>query len=427
MSRPVRRSVEVLRRHCANGIEMICAPLEGFATSALAVTAHVGSRHEDPTTSGMSHFLEHMAFKGTSKRSAMEIALDIEILGADINAFTSRERTAYHISGLGEHFSTHLEILSDVLTDSTFPNAEIEVERGVILQEIARAKDTAGRVAYDAMSRAAWPDQPFGRPVLGCPDVVSSASADNFRSWISRHYRGGNMTISCAGAVDPEFFFDEAERLFSKVPPGGGEGFVPSSWRGGHVAGGGPFAQCQAYVGLPGPKAGGRDEIVADLAAGAFGGGMSSPLFQEIREKRGLAYSVSSHFISSIDGGCFVLAAGTDPTKIGEFAEESTAALAAFSRDPGPRDVERARNGTRARLLTLVEKPMELALELAEDLRIHGRHVPLEEKIAEVESVGTEEIGAFCRGLADKTFAVGTAGPEGGADLSSLLSAGLSR
>ena len=285
--------------------------MPGLKSAAIGVWVGAGGRHERPEQNGIAHFLEHMAFKGTKTRSAVQIAEAIEDVGGYINAYTSREATAYYVRLLEDDVPLGLEVVSDILLNPIFDAREIEVERGVILQEIGQALDTPDDVIFDWLQEQAYPDQPLGRSILGPEERVKAFSREDLSAFISEHYVPGQMILSAAGAVDHDQIVAQAEALFGHLPS------VPliapskALFKGGEYRRIKDLEQAHFTLGFDSPDYQGSEIYTAQIYSVAFGGGMSSRLFQEVREKRGLCYSIFAQTGAYADSGMTTIYAGT--------------------------------------------------------------------------------------------------------------------
>ena len=295
-----------------NGLTIATDRINGVESAALGVWVGTGARAETASTNGVAHLLEHMAFKGTSRRSAADIAAEIEDVGGHLNAYTSKEITAYYARVLKEDISLALDILADILKNSVFDSVELDREREVILQEIGQAADTPEDVAHDAFQAAAYPGQPVGRPILGAPEIIRTIPRAAIVDYMSSRYKPGSMVLSAAGAVDHGQLVELAENLFGDMAPGQAPETEPAVYQGGEERIIKPSEQAHVFFGLPGPHFGAADYYAGHVLSALYGGGMSSRLFQEIREKRGLCYSIYSFMSSMSDTGMFGIYAGTE-------------------------------------------------------------------------------------------------------------------
>ncbi|MFT0860569.1 M16 family metallopeptidase [Ancylobacter sp. G4_0304] len=383
-----------------NGVTVITDAMPHLATASLGIWAGAGSRDEQEGEHGISHLLEHMAFKGTRRRSARAIAEEIEAVGGDINAATSVEHTSYNARVLGEDMPLALDVLADILTEPAFDPEELTREHNVIVQEIGAALDTPDDLVFDLFQERAFPGQPIGRSILGTPDSVRSFGAASLGTYLDRNYRGPRMIVSAAGAVEHEAVVAEAAARLGSVKPGDKPTPVPGRYEGGvEIGGGRELEQAHLLIGLEGRSY--RDPGIHALQVftNVLGGGMSSRLFQEVREARGLCYSVYSFHWGYGDTGLFGVYAGTDAGDVGELVdvvidqiEETVNAMS---------EVELARSKAQAKvgLLAALESSGARADQLARQMLAFGRPIPLEEIVAKVEAVTLEDAKAAGRAL----------------------------
>ena len=354
----------------ANGLRVVTAKLPGFDSAAVAAFVDSGSRNETAAENGIAHFLEHMAFKGTTSRSSLDIAREIESLGSNINAFTSQGVTAYFVTGLGSNIEKSVAIIGDVLTASVFDDADIETEKGVILQEISRSQDNPSSVAYRSFGTTAYPDQALGRSILGEPDFIKSVTRDNFVSFVGRYYVTSNMVVIGSGDIEHTAFVQMVERYFAALPTRPSvPAEVPAKWVGGFGrASSNKFEQVTALVGWDSVAETDERVHAHRLLSSAIGGGMSSPLFQEVREKRGLVYAVGGSHDCGPDYGEFILSAGTTPDKLDEVIKVSCGVFREAAASVSADDLMRAKNRELVSLATIKERPFGLAHFLASHL-----------------------------------------------------------
>lgn len=387
----------------ANGLRVVTHAMPHVETSSLGIWIGVGSRHETESQQGISHLLEHMAFKGTKTRSALQIAEEIEQVGGEINAATSLETTAYYARVLRGDEGLALEILADILQNSAFDPTELEKERDVILQEIAATQDSPDEIAYDLIQEAAFPGQAIGRPILGTPDSVSATTPDDLRAFLAANYAPERMVVSAAGAVEHAGVLRHAEALFGglsqlKVKSGHDE---VARYAGGTRSSAKSFEQSHVLLGFEGPSYRAKDAFTAQVFSGLFGGGMSSRLFQEVREKRGLCYAIYSSAWGLKDSGMFQIHAATGHTMVPDLIDVIGAELAGMAiSGPTGREVSRAKAQLKAGLLMSLESSGARAEQMARHLLVHGRLIAPDELVARVDAVSAEHVRTFARGLA---------------------------
>ena len=397
----------------ATGLRVITATLPGFDSAAVGAFVDVGSRNEGSEENGIAHFLEHMAFKGTTTRSALAIAGEIETLGSNINAYTSQGVTAYFVTGLAATVEKSVAIIGDVLTASVFNEADIATEKGVILQEISRSADNPGHVAYNAFNQTAYPDQAIGRSILGPPEFIKAATRENFTSFVGRYYVAQNMVVVGVGDFAHAAFVQMVERYFAAIPS---RTDLPVEPRAAYVGGlkratSTKFEQVTALLGWQSVPETDQRVYAHRMLATAIGGGMSSPLFQEVREKRGLVYAVHAGHDCGPDFGEFIMQAGTTPENMDELVKVACGVFVSASKSITENDLFRARNRELVGYATIKEKPFSLARYLAGNLFEHGRIVQPDEEKRAVEAVTMEDLIAAAKWIFETAPTVALVGP----------------
>ncbi len=376
----------------AGGLRVATDRMEQVETVSVGVYVGAGTRHEPKALNGVAHMLEHMAFKGTATRDAKAIAEEIENVGAFMNAHTGREQTAYYIKCLKEDVDLALDILSDIFLNSAFDPAEFERERGVILQELGQVEDTPDDVIFDRFQETAFPDQAIGRPVLGTADIIKTLPRAAALDWRNGIYAPGNVVIAASGNLDPARFLARTSELFGKWHGAGQANDEPARYRGGEFRDDSDLEQAHLVLGFPGVGVRDPDYWAVQVYATLLGGGMSSRLFQEIREKRGLCYSISSHASSFADGGVFDVYTGTGEQEMKELIPALVSELRGSRVLPQAAEVRRAKAQMRAGLLMSLESTNARMDALGANLLIFGRDITPEEVSAKVEAVTAEDI-----------------------------------
>jgi predicted Zn-dependent peptidase len=384
-----------------NGLRVVTDAMPWVDTVSLGVWVDVGTRHEPAEINGVAHLLEHMAFKGTERRSARAIAEEIENVGGHLNAYTSREQTAFYAKVLKEDAALGVDILADILQHSTFDADELERERTVIIQEIGQALDTPDDVIFDLFQERAYPDQAMGRPVLGVAEIIKSIEREAVAGYMRRHYAADRMVLSAAGAVDHDRLVDLAARSFTSLPDYRGAPAEPARYEGGDLREDKDLEQVHLVLGFPGVSYTDPDYYAASTLSTMLGGGMSSRLFQEIREKRGLVYTVYSFASSFADGGIFGVYAGTGEDEVAELmpvlCDEIVKAADTLTED----EVARARAQLKASILMGLESTSARSEHVASQLLIYGRPIETPELVRKIDEV---DLGAVRR-LARRLFA----------------------
>ena len=385
----------------ANGVRIVAMRMPHLETASVSVFVRVGSAHESAALNGISHFVEHMVFKGTQARDARRINLDAERLGAEVNAHTDKDHTAFHMSGLGAHAPQFVRMLCDLVRHATFPEAEVERERQVLLQEHIEDDDDPMALAYRLFDHACYRLHPLARPVIGSRRNIERLSRADLVDWVGRHYNGANVIVAAAGAVDPDAIAREVEAALGSMPRGAVDLVASPTWAGGlrsgRITG---SSQTHVVLGFPIPGLA-ADDPVGEVAAALFGEGMSSPLMAELRERRGLVYYAACSADLLERSGEFVVEASFAPEQLDEALREIARLLLAHATAVDPVDLERARNQVTVRLLRASERPTRRLEQAALDLyalqRVRGR----DERIARIEAVSAEQLrAAFERLLA---------------------------
>ncbi len=377
-----------------SGLTVVTEKMPHLESAALGVWIRSGSRDETRSEHGLAHLLEHMAFKGTSSRSARQIAEEIENAGGELNAATSTETTSYYARVLGEHVPLALDILADILTDSTFDEDELSREKNVILQEIGAADDTPDDVVFDHFSAAAFQDQTIGRSILGTPETVSSFSTGDLRAYLSRNYTTDRMFVVGAGAIDHDAFVAQAEARFASLPTAPSEAPVVEKARytGGDSREERDLMDAQVLIGFEGKAYHARDFYASQILANILGGGMSSRLFQEVRENRGLCYSVYAFHWAFSDSGIFGIHAATGEEELPELVSVIAAELGKAAERIGQQEIDRARAQTRAQLLMAQESPAARAGQLGRQIMLYGRPIPNQEMLDRLAAITPERL-----------------------------------
>jgi len=396
----------------SNGLRVVTDEMPHLETVSLGLWVGTGARHETDREHGISHFLEHMAFKGTRQRTAQEIAEEIETVGGELNAATSMETTAYYARVLKGDEGVALGIIADILQNSVFGRPELEGERQVILQEIAATRDSPDDLGYDLLHDAAFPQQPVGRPILGTPESVESFTAGDLKRFLGRRYGPGNMVISAAGAIRHESVVRHAEALFGGLTDGKRTtGERPAKYVGGLRVSEKPFEQSHLLIGFPSPSY--RDDafFTAQVFSGMFGGGMSSRLFQEVREKRGLCYAIYSTAWGLRDAGLFGIHAATGTALMGELIDViGTELRRAAEKAPEAAELARSKAQLKAGLLMSLEGSSARAEQLARHVLTHNRVLTNEELMAKVEAVTANDVRDFAASLTQDGISVSVVG-----------------
>lgn len=385
-----------------NGLRVVSHRMPELKTLAVGVWVDAGSRYEGARENGISHVLEHMAFKGTEKRSARAIAQEIEEVGGYLNAYTSREQTAYYARVLEDDLPLAVNLIADILQHSTFDSQELERERQVIVQEMGQALDTPEELVFDFLQERAYPDQPIGRTILGTADIVRGISRDALKGYMAAHYHAPTMILSAAGAVDHDRLVDLARDAFSSLPPSRPRAMPAARYGGGDMRVEKELEQVHLTLGLEGVPYHDPDYFTAQIFVGALGGGMSSRLFQEVRELRGLCYSIYAFSNSYSDTGLIGLYAGTGEDDLAELVPVMIGETLALAENCGEDEVGRAKAQLKAGLLMGMEPCSGRAEQLARHLLVYGRIVPAQEFVERIDAVDAEKVRRFAARILQK-------------------------
>ena len=396
----------------SNGFRIVTENMPGLKSASIGIWVNAGGRHENLKQNGIAHFLEHMAFKGTTSRSALQIAEAIEDVGGYINAYTSREMTAYFARVLENDVPLALDVISDILLNPTFDPKEIEVERGVILQEIGMSLDTPDDVVFDWLQEVSYPEQPLGRTILGPTERVRAFSRDDLAGFVTDYYGPEQMILSAAGSVDHDWIVKEAERLFGHLKRRQVQTPEAGVFAGGEIRTVKELEQAHFTLAVEAP--GYRDASIytSQIYSMTLGGGMSSRLFQEAREKRGLCYSIFAQAGSFADTGMMTIYSGTSGEDVAGLAGLCIDEMRRAAVDMSEAEVTRARTQLKAGLLMGLESPAARCERLARMVAIWGRVPSLDETVDKIEAVTTTKVSDFATGICEsKDIALAMYGP----------------
>jgi predicted Zn-dependent peptidase len=394
-----------------NGLRVATDPMTDLETAAVGVWVDVGARDEDASVNGISHVLEHMAFKGTERRNALQIAEEIEAVGGQLNAYTSREQTAYFARILKNDLPLAVDILADILQNSTFAAEELERERTVIIQEIGQTKDTPDDLVFEHFQEAAYPDQPLGRSILGTEELVSGFARTTLQDYMGTHYRGPGMVLAAAGGVDHEQLVDLATNAFDKLPSDRGSAVTKASYQGGMRYEERPLEQVHYLMGFEGLAYDDDDFYAAQILSTVLGGGMSSRLFQEVRERRGLAYSVFAFSSSYVDSGNFGIYAGTAQDDVKELVPVLCDEINRATKDINDQETDRARAQHKAGIMMGLEAAGARAEHMGRQLHVFGRIITPSELVEEIDKVDAAALRRVASRIIKTPLTVAALGP----------------
>ena len=419
-------SVEVTR--LSSGLRVVTDAMPHLQTASLGVWVGAGSRDEHPDEHGISHLLEHMAFKGTTRRTARQIAEEIEAVGGDLNAATGVETTAYYARMLKADVPLALDVLSDILSDPSFDPEELQREQNVIVQEIGASEDTPDDVVFDKLQETAFPGQPVGRSILGRRESVRSFDRKRLAHYLKRNYRAPDMLVVAAGAVDHKAVVHEVEARFASFTGPAAPLPEPARFVGGSHIETRNLEQVHVALAMQGLPQRDPELFSLQVFTSVLGGGMSSRLFQEVREIRGLCYSIYAFHAPYADVGMFGLYSGTDATDVPELMRVVVDQIGNAAETLNEAEVNRATVQMKASLLMALESSGARAEQLARQMFAWERPVPLEELVARIESVTVERARAAGRALiARGRPAIAAVGPGPGLESAATIAESLVR
>ncbi|MBW9205469.1 insulinase family protein [Mumia sp. zg.B53] len=409
----------VRRTVLKGGLRVVTEAMPGVRTATIGIWVGVGSRDEAPTLSGASHFLEHLLFKGTSTRSALDISAALDAVGGEMNAFTGKEYTCYHARVLDDDLPLAVDVLADMVTDSLITTEDVEAERDVILEEIAMNEDDPDDVVHNLATSLAWGPTPLGRPVAGDPGTIRELTRPQILRYYRRRYVPSAMVVSVAGNVDHERVVEQVAQAFGRVLAIAGDAGPAAVRRGGGrtrfrrarglVAR--PTEQANVVAALPGVQRGDDRRHALGVVNAVLGGGMSSRLFQEIREKRGLAYSVYSFGASYADAGMLGVYAGCAPGKLGDVLKVVRDELGTFAeRGPTAEELERGKGQLKGSVVLGLEDPASRMSRIAKADLLHGELAGIDDLLASIDAVTLDDAREVARMFAGKP-ALAVVGP----------------
>ncbi|MDJ0684364.1 MAG: pitrilysin family protein [Alphaproteobacteria bacterium] len=413
----------------ANGLRVASDRIETVRSVSLGVWVGTGARSETAAENGVAHFLEHMAFKGTARRTARQLADEIEAVGGHMNAYTSRETTAYYVKVMDRDVALGMDILGDIVRNPAFEPEEIARESGVILQEIAQSRDTPDDVVHDHLQELAYPDQPMGRSILGPEEIVASMSRERLIGFMERGYRADAMVVAASGNIDHAALVDLAEQAFGDLPAGDAQASSApdesARYRGGARYDGRRLEQVQLAFAWEGVGYDSEDHYLQSLLAALFGGGMSSRLFQELRERRGLAYSVYAYAAPCSDSGLFGVSAGVGAAQAGDLALLICDMVKDLPETLTSAEIDRAKAQMTAGTVMATESASARVEQLANQLLLFGRPVSIDEQIARIEAIDQSALADYARRLFERPLSLAAVGPTDRLDSFETLSARL--
>jgi predicted Zn-dependent peptidase len=375
-----------------NGIRVVTHAMPHLESVAVGLWIGAGARSETPQEHGISHLLEHMAFKGTERRSARDIAEEIEAVGGDMNAETNVEYTNYYLRLLKDDMALGLDVLGDVVCNPKLDAGELALEQHVIVQEIGAAQDVPEDWVFELFQESAYPDQAMGRSVLGTPETVRAHTPSDLRRYLGQHYCGPQIVVAGAGNLDHGEVVRLAERHFQSLPSRMPVPYEPANYRGGEWTEARPIQEAQILVGFAAPPFRDTKAPACHVFSAVLGGGMASRLFQELRENRGLCYSINSFYWPYLDSGIFGVQTATSGEDVPELVPLMVDELRKMIDGVTDAELNRAKVQLRASLLMSLESLIARARQMARHMLTHGRPLSMEEMVARIEAVGHRDL-----------------------------------
>ena len=376
-----------------NGLRVVTDHVATVESVAVGIWCDVGTRHEDLAHNGVAHMVEHMMFNGTQTRSSKDIVEAIESVGGQMNAFTSREMTAYYVHLLKEDLPLAMDVLSDMLQHPTFPDADLEKERGVIIQEIGMTNDTPDDLVFDLYQETAYPGQALGAPILGTASIIEGMAKDTLFDYVHRYYTPKNLVVSAAGNVTHDEMVALSEKLFCDLPKDHKESYKKATYQGGENRTEKELEQAHIVLGFHGVAKKDPDFYATMLMSTILGGGMSSRLFQEVREKHGLVYSVYSSHTGYHDDGQFEIYAGTGPDKLPQLIPVICDELQkVIHSEVSEEELNRAKSQIRASILMGRESMLSRANRQAKHMINYNEEVDIQNLLGKIAAVSLADI-----------------------------------
>ncbi|HUR14980.1 MAG TPA: pitrilysin family protein [Mycobacteriales bacterium] len=421
-----RRAPGFRRTTLPGGLRVVTEAVPGVRSAAFGVWVGVGSRDERPAEAGASHFLEHLLFKGTTRRTALDIAAVMDAVGGELNAFTAKEYTCFYARVLDTDLPLAVDVVSDIVTSATCTVADVEAERGVILEEVSMHDDDPGDVVHDAFAEALYGEHPLGRPVIGSVESIEGLTHEAITHYYRHRYTQPEMVVSVAGRVDHDQVVALVEAAFGAspaAPPVPLRPPAPPARLAGAVVEDRPTEQAHLVLGTHGLARDDERRWALSVLNNGLGGGMSSRLFQEVRENRGLAYSVYSYASHHHDTGMFGVYAGCAPSKVDEVLRVCRDELAAVA-DKGLSDDEiaRAKGQLRGSLVLGLEDTGSQMTRIGKAELVHGSVLDVDEVLARIDDVTTEDVRDVAADVLRRPLSLGIIGPFPDRDFTEVLS-----
>lgn len=392
----------IRRTTLPNGLTILTEKMDHIRSVAMGVWIRAGSRHEMPEVNGISHFVEHMVFKGTKSRTAQRIAREVDAIGGNLDAFTGKETVCFNIKVLDEHVPTALDVLSDLIMNPIFATDEITRERGVILEEIKMDEDNPDYLVHEIFTQAFWKDHPLGKPILGTKETVKRFERNTLCDFYGQRFHGSNMIFSAAGNIDHDAFVEQVTRRFELLPAGESITAVvpPKTAARIILKNKKSLEQVQLCLGVPAPAIADESRYTTLVLNTILGGGMSSRLFQTVREERGLAYSIYSDLNPYSDTGSLCVYAGTSSDRAVQVIQLVMEQFRRLKTEPLPADeLRRAKDQLKGNLLLSLESSMARMSNLARQQMYFNYFFGMQEILDKVESITEDQVLAMANQL----------------------------
>lgn len=395
-----------------NGLRVVSQAMPGLETAALGLYVDTGSRFEQPKENGVAHLFEHMVFKGTARRSAVQIAEEIEAVGGHLNAYTSRDQTAFYARVLGADVSLGLDMVADLVTGPRFDPADLHKERDVVLQELGQALDTPDDLVFDHLNAVAYPAQALGRTILGTEETINGLASADMHAWQSRHYAAGSIVLAAAGKIDHAQLVNDAATHLGGLPQGQRPAPDIAHYGGGEYRDVRDLEQVQVAIALPGAAYADDDYYAQMLFATALGGGSSSRLFQTVREEHGLVYSIGASLAPYADTGLMTLYLATGPETARAALDLSLDCWRRVVDDLSAAELARAKAQAKAGMFMSLESCAALAESMGRQHLIFNRDIPTQEIVDKIDACTRDDVTRSAARLLAAPLSLAIVGPQ---------------
>ena len=407
---------EIFKETLDNGVRVLCEPLTYVGSVSVGLWCMTGSANERDDEAGVTHLIEHMLFKGTKTRTAKQIAEEIEGRGGMLNAFTDKESTCYYCRSLDRDVEVAIDVLAEMVTGSLIAPADLEIEKHVVLEEIKRSEDEPSDHVHDLHLQYRWPGHALGKPVIGTPQSVASFTHNDLAQYIERRYTGGNVVLAVAGNVRPPEVVEAANKHLGSLRPGGDKLQMPrpKGVASNHEVGK-EVEQVHFCIGADAYSFYDEDRYAAMVLDATLGGGMSSRLFQEVREKRGLTYAIGSYSLTYSAGGSFTIYGGTGPDKwqeVQKVVRDELDKVIEGGVEPG--EMAKVKRALAGNLVIALESMSTRMMRMTRNEIVYGKEVTVEDVLARIEAVTNDDLRCVAsRLLAPELVSTTAIGPFG--------------